>query len=814
MITNVSKELYKKVSMLKIHQNYENERIQKRITKVDKQDKEYLDQKMIITQYINKSRPYKKDKDIMQVSVKYKYARNNKAGRQFAENGRSLQSICKAIRHTITNDIYYDIDMVNAHITILEQYCEKHNYKHDELKKAVQQNEEQLKEIMEKYKCDRLQAKKMRLKIVNGGGSPTPIEWLNKFSNEVKNIHMQILNDPTNRELKESINKKLTEEKVKWKNLGGKVCNHILCNIENEILMACIEFLNNIHIDTSHIVLVFDGFMIPIDKYLKKVDENGKPCKKSKFVGMNEDKLIRMSNYVNEKLNYKVQFAFKEQNQIIDLTGLEYYENKEPNYVIIKDDNEAAEKLMEQMKGRLYLCQGTLYIKTTKTKIWTPDPQIIESELINKITTLNLYKSNGKNNISYSGSASSIKSMLFFIKSKCLVDDKFVETLRVKSKNKLFFEDCVYDFKTGEFREETEEDMTPIRIHRKAPKDVDKEIMNYVIDVINSIFEKEINEKHILSPTSKNFIQHIGRAIAGNIEDKDWLIGLGLRDSGKGIITTICRYAFEKYCSEVDANNFINKPRIGNNDEAITKKWLMPLIWSRLIFANEVDVSNNNEKAILNGILIKSLHSGGDYQKLRQLYKEEIEFIFGGRCIFFLNEMPDIKPSDACQTMSLFEFPNKFIQPNIYINKQEEGSLQSFMKRAIPNLKEKVCENKFSDAFVRLVIDNYPKEKVINCKIIEDATNEYRIENGDEVLYFYETFDFSDVKSYMSSKNILEIVREKFPSISAQKVKTFLTKNVGIEYTKHLPITAENKDRVGYKGIKIKNNNENNVVII
>jgi hypothetical protein len=55
------------------------------------------------------------------------YRRVNGTGRRFAVGGLSLQSMPRLIRGTIAQEHYYDIDMVNAHPTIIKEICKRNN---------------------------------------------------------------------------------------------------------------------------------------------------------------------------------------------------------------------------------------------------------------------------------------------------------------------------------------------------------------------------------------------------------------------------------------------------------------------------------------------------------------------------------------------------------------------------------------------------------------------------------------------------------------------------------------------------------------
>ena len=58
-------------------------------------------------------------------------------GAFFAKGSLSLQSLPREVRHTISKDFYYDIDIVNAQPEILYQYCKRHNLETPNLKEYI-----------------------------------------------------------------------------------------------------------------------------------------------------------------------------------------------------------------------------------------------------------------------------------------------------------------------------------------------------------------------------------------------------------------------------------------------------------------------------------------------------------------------------------------------------------------------------------------------------------------------------------------------------------------------------------------------------
>jgi hypothetical protein len=743
--------------------------------------------KMLVNTYYMRAR---KDEDIAEIPVSYKFSQmKGDDGRQYAVKQLSLQSLTRKIRHTITENIYNDIDMKNAHHSILVQYCKKKGWDCPELEKSVKNNELYLKDIMEADNVTRGDAKRVKLAVSYGSTSATSkAPWFRAFSEELKEIHKKMMEDQDNKGLIDKIKnyKKYVNIGTKgmkpWAvntinkefNTMGKLCGHLMCEIENKILVACIAHLKNERIPIKNVVLCFDGFMIP-KKTFEPTEEN----------------LEKMSKYAEKKTGYKMKFVNKPQDEIINLEGLS---EKKPTYVKVSNDKEACDKLLDEMKGSIFSCNSNIYVRTKQGNIWTSEETVVDREIVNAIMNMDIVLVSGTGKMSaYSKDMRGIKTLLTLIKYTAPIQKNLIETIRQKSKGKLFFKNGVYDFSMKKFRKETEQDMTPIRINRDYSETENEKVKKELMTIINSIFSDE--------QLAINMLQHAARGVAGCIEDKDFVFGVGLRDCGKGILTQLMTQSFGDYATEVNANNFIGSKRMGVTDEAKNRMWLLPHMWSRLLIANECDIDNGNERAIINGVLIKSLMSGGDVQKARALYKSEVDFVFNGRLIMFMNELPEIKPIDTCQHMALFEFPNKFIMPGEYGEKRKKGELLPYEKKADPDLKEKLKGSEYMEAFMKIVIENYRNEPVNNADTVKEASKNFRIDSGDELMAFKETFDYSDRKVFTSTSDLMEAISKVLPGMTEKKLKTYLTVNMKLTSTRK---TLDGVKYSGYFGVKVK----------
>ena len=247
-------------------------------------------------------------------------------------------------------------------------------------------------------------------------------------------------------------------------------------------------------------------------------------------------------------------------------------------------------------------------------------------------------------------------------------------------------------------------------------------------------------------------------------------------------------------------NNLLYKKSLGC-DEAKAKGWLLTLRWCRLIFGNEQNPSNDGEdaNAKMNGILLKSLASGGDPQIVRALYQEAISFIFGGRPFICVNEIPQIVPNDACETMSLFTLTNKFVDSLDGLSQAES----KFMKLKDPELKNEIRRPDFSNALIYLVLEYYQNKKVVDCDLVKQKTIDHRVDQGDDYLFFKTNFDVTNNNGdKISTIEMIEFMTFKKTKISDKRIKQILVDQYGLKQDSHI-IYKEKRGR-GYMGLKIK----------
>lgn len=240
-------------------------------------------------------------------TVKYAFSKSSKNyGRLFAKNA-SYQGLTREFRALLAEEFYYDIDFVNCHPNILEQYCKKKGISCNVLTNYNLNKDNIIIDIQQKYDINKQDIKDIFLTLINGGdriGVTLIDEYLQSFKNEMKTIHNLIV------QLNPNILKQI---KKIWgnnqHNIYGKVVNCILCQIENEIMLTAVEYLlnNGYNIDC----LIFDGFLIRKNKTITS------------------ELLDMTSQYVYSNTGYNLKLIHKEFNNIISLDNFNSIEEDE-----------------------------------------------------------------------------------------------------------------------------------------------------------------------------------------------------------------------------------------------------------------------------------------------------------------------------------------------------------------------------------------------------------------------------------------------------------------------------------------------------
>lgn len=295
------------------------------ILQILKHDNIGADDKKRLQQY------YKKRFNGNIVEVKYDFSKDYKSkglARVYAEKGLGLQQFPCDIRNALGQAYYFDVDIKNAHPTILLRICKENGWSCPNLDQYVSNRDDMLADMSTRYNMTKGDVKMIMNTLMYLGGIPFTVnkdEFLMNYQAEmfaiasnIKNAYMDIF---------AHVSKKRLSERDKL----STTVSFVLSTEEHKILMAMNNYveLNGRNVD----VLLYDGFWLrrlPKEKYVE------------------EALLIKIEEHVKKETGYAIKLAEKPMS-----TSL----------VFTKTKDELEREAQAQEDGKAYLVKNYDYIK-------------------------------------------------------------------------------------------------------------------------------------------------------------------------------------------------------------------------------------------------------------------------------------------------------------------------------------------------------------------------------------------------------------------------------------------------------------------
>ena len=712
--------------------------------------------------YFNKLKKYLQRSRNGEIKIIYNQTKQKK-GRYFCE-GPSYQNHMRQFRHTLADEFYIDVDISNAHVVLLYQYCVKKNIHCEHLKEYATDRPKYLKMVsqMKGYTTKGSQ-KRYLLKMLNGGVRDTPkVKELIPLYEELKNIRETIYH--RNSEIKKYVEKVLKEDcknkheniedfrkcKKCW-NIEGKVQNHLCCDLENQCLITMYNIFQSNGFYVA--VLCFDGFMVRREEIEKK--------------NINMDKLLRFTEEkVFETIGYKIDLTIKEMDEGFDIDPALYENIDVSQYELSLSDTEIDEYIEICVYGdnddyadfflELYGSNIKAYDYDTKKGLqyyhWNHSKALWEEQnsrslmnhikkirppFENKITDLqNEFKKMEKKTDEYNEmkekikyyknalkktkSASFVKGIITFIASRDL--DEHINEYMNKSTYELPLKNKrVIDLRTQIVRDRTKDDFWSFELDVDFTDDSNEHIIK---DYIKSLFKDPDTEKYIS--------QLFGYMLSGSIKDRSFYVFHGVGSNGKSVLMDIYQNIITPHLYSTLSDQAILKQT--NNTRGGATPDLICLETGRLAILNETNEGNEIDSA-----LVKRL-SGNDEITVRQLYKEPITFKTQNKILLISNHLPNFNCTDTAMLdrVKFIPFKQRFTNKKII----EEG------QKVIEQLKTTLKSDVFS-YFVR----NF-NEKLEPTEMMLEATKTYLKELNDVQTFVDEYFKIITKEEYdTSSKN-------------------------------------------------------------
>lgn len=683
-----------------------------------------------------------------EVKVFYKRPKNYIVGRQYA-SGVNLQKLRNDIRALLVDGIYYDYDIVNCQPSILLHLCKKNNVSnYKELKQYVEDREEKLTDLMEDEDIDRLEAKNLFIKSMFSKHFIKKINkkkikntFFLKFDKTIKQIQNEFFNN---------IFKERNSEPVyKSDNKNGAFMAYILADYEDKILTKVTKIF-------KPAVLMFDGFYST-----EKIDINE----------MNDITKEFEVEWIEKPLNLSLQDDF---NDIIP----------EQKTSIISNDLLEMSKILlnNELQDKIIRCDNSIYFKDELKYI--QNEKKVKQYLFQFITKCSLYINTEMGYIPVHSNINKIHDLTEFIINTCPVNDNFRDEIWENTKTKIYFRNGYLDFKKNKFIENDKKRLTFGYIDRDFAISNNQEIRNQIYEkVFNPIFSIK-DKSPVRNQLLNHFLYRMKRMMGGNIEDKEWLVMQGQRNSGKSVMGDLTSNAFTSfYVKFSNAENFLyNKNR--GADEAKNNSFLLNYEFCKLVITQEV---SNLGNPVFCGNKIKKFTSGGDSIEARQNYQDERNFKLQCGLMVACNDFPEVSPTDTKEFMKQYELISKFINEN---EPQKYNNICYYIKDN--SVKEDFIKREdVLNEYINIIFET---EKVEFPKSLHEEFMECEDMDDDKLI---ELFDFTESnKDQISNDELKSILKINKINFTLKKTKNLLKGMRAKDY-------RNNKSR-GLSGLKLK----------
>ena len=354
------------------------------------------------------------------------------------------------------------------------------------------------------------------------------------------------------------------------------------------------------------------------------------------------------------------------------------------------NDRENAEEFYTLMKEKGHCfgtCKGKLLWYDPANGVYDEESHELKLKLLNLFATSPVVASK------YRGSNSKKSALYKEFKSLLPQENSFYEKSRENTKGLFAFNNCIWDFGEQKCR-----DFSPDYCFTfKAPVDYKKHGELLETEVRQTVFQSIFGE----GEKGEFVAKLLARALAGDVEDKRFVVLIGETNSGKGCLTQLLGDCF-------GLGTFVGNYQSKNlQSESPTLSWLLQNKNCRIILANEI----NTERPILANN-IRMCASGGEPITALAKYKNEENFISQATMFLFCNEMPGIKGNDdgdaVKNRMVYVETEYSYLEKQKY---EEMKNTNPKVRLADLKLKSEYLKRKeIQEAFVSLVCGAYVPE--------------------------------------------------------------------------------------------------------
>jgi HEPN domain-containing protein len=226
-----------------------------------------------IVNFPKKNISYKLDETYFMFLMKYQYTSEYPVGRIYPKISSSMVYVPKEIRGYLCKGTYIDVDLVNAHPTILYEYSKSKGLNCQHLRKLVEERENVYKHVSEETGITETDAKRVTLIVLNIWDMSViqgnPSEYLRALFNDILTIREYIWEDYM-KEGSDFSNYFSSHKGFKGKTIERQkiTCQSYYCGTkETELVVKFKEFIDErlnlkINSDDYSFIPFFDGALI------------------------------------------------------------------------------------------------------------------------------------------------------------------------------------------------------------------------------------------------------------------------------------------------------------------------------------------------------------------------------------------------------------------------------------------------------------------------------------------------------------------------------------------------------------------------
>lgn len=677
------------------------------------------------------------------VNVSYKYSKKNNEGRLYAAGGVSLQGFCREIRHTIANDFYNDVDIVNCHPVILYHICKNNKFNCPYLIEYIENRDNILNDIIKiNEKLNKDDVKKIILSLLNGGKNEynnivIKNNFIKKFKSEINNILDSICNiDPDkykNFKPKNAYNKK------------GSYVNTLLCIEENKILLKLLDFFNIKYNDI--VVLCFDGLMIP------------------KNINCDLNNAIK---YIKDSLGYDINLKIKDMNEGFNIPDdIPKFNHDTFKWSVVDNDtiNLLNGPLMEadiadymyKLYGHDYIIYGD-YTYCWNGTYWLKDVSVdcifnlINTSLFNRLKNSADKEFNNNNTLDlYQKLLKKLLRLRNHNTKKGIVEEfklliKVDKDIFDLQPDLLGFTNGVYDLKNNIFRSANRDDYISLIVpydYRKSTIDE----MDTLLKFINSVLPVKEEKDFLLKALSSGLA---GRTLE-NI--------LILTGSGRNGKDTLISYLLQQTLGDKLFYNNSNIVITGNSSQGANQE-KNNMDKKRVVMFNEPNKDSNLKCSTLKEI------TGGKEINARGLYSSNTRTVLHCTNIILCNKIPTLDNIDEAISQRLYVIPFRslFRKPEDIAKLPEDTK---YVYEVNTEYKEMSFINENKLAFMNLLLDYYVIFKNDGYVLknapqsIKDLSDAYMSDSDDFLSWFNDIADkTNDSNDVIKMIDLYEIFRQ------------------------------------------------------